>query len=48
MADLVGLFFFLYQLLLYAQILFKYPPGKKVAMRPKDLATFCFPGGVKV
>ncbi|CAH8359073.1 unnamed protein product [Eruca vesicaria subsp. sativa] len=29
------------------QILFKYPPGKKVAMRPKDLATFCFPGGVK-
>ncbi|CAN8257549.1 unnamed protein product [Cochlearia groenlandica] len=33
--------------ILEPQILFKYPPGKKVAMRPKDLATFCFPGGVK-
>ncbi|KAG2323605.1 hypothetical protein Bca4012_059085 [Brassica carinata] len=32
---------------LQPQILFKYPPGKKVAMRPKDLAAFCFPGGVK-
>ncbi|KAJ8749096.1 hypothetical protein K2173_013703 [Erythroxylum novogranatense] len=29
------------------QILFKYPPGKRLAMRMKDLATFCFPGGVK-
>ncbi|XP_057483036.1 LOW QUALITY PROTEIN: uncharacterized protein LOC130769798 [Actinidia eriantha] len=29
------------------QILFKYPPGKRLAVRPKDLATFCFPGGVK-
>ena len=35
-------------LLFHAQILFKYPPGKKVAMRPKDLAAFCFPGGVEV
>ncbi|CAH8361179.1 unnamed protein product [Eruca vesicaria subsp. sativa] len=33
--------------ILQPQILFKYPPGKKVAMRPKDLAAFCFPGGVK-
>ncbi|XP_010415945.1 PREDICTED: uncharacterized protein LOC104701884 [Camelina sativa] len=33
--------------ILEPQILFKYPPGKKVVMRPKDLATFCFPGGVK-
>ncbi|CAN8271042.1 unnamed protein product [Cochlearia groenlandica] len=33
--------------ILEPQILFKYPPGKKVAMRPKDLANFCFPGGVK-
>ncbi|KAJ4888873.1 DENN (AEX-3) domain-containing protein [Raphanus sativus] len=32
---------------LQPQILFKYPPGKKVEMRPKDLAAFCFPGGVK-
>jgi hypothetical protein len=30
------------------QILFKYPPGKRLAMRSKDLAAFCFPGGVKV
>lgn len=30
------------------QILFKYPPGKRLAMRFKDLAAFCFPGGVKV
>ncbi|RAL43437.1 hypothetical protein DM860_012578 [Cuscuta australis] len=29
------------------QILFKYPPGKKMHMRPDDLAAFCFPGGVK-
>ncbi|KAM3373771.1 hypothetical protein P3S68_012485 [Capsicum galapagoense] len=29
------------------QVLFKYPPGKKLAMRLKDLAAFCFPGGVK-
>ncbi|GMI66408.1 hypothetical protein like AT2G20320 [Hibiscus trionum] len=29
------------------QILFKYPPGKRLAMRMKDLANFCFPGGVK-
>ncbi|XP_028758289.1 uncharacterized protein LOC114717340 isoform X2 [Neltuma alba] len=29
------------------QILFKYPPGKKLSMRMKDLASFCFPGGVK-
>lgn len=31
-----------------SQVLFKYPPGKKLAMRMKDLAAFCFPGGVKV
>ncbi|OVA02289.1 DENN domain [Macleaya cordata] len=29
------------------EILFKYPPGKRLAMRPKDLPAFCFPGGVK-
>ncbi|KAE8703993.1 Detected protein of confused Function [Hibiscus syriacus] len=29
------------------QILFRYPPGKRLAMRLKDLATFCFPAGVK-
>lgn len=29
------------------QILFKYPPGKRLQMRFKDLASFCFPGGVK-
>ncbi|XP_052211443.1 uncharacterized protein LOC127814175 isoform X2 [Diospyros lotus] len=29
------------------QILFNYPPGKRLAVRPKDLAAFCFPGGVK-
>ncbi|GAV84174.1 DENN domain-containing protein [Cephalotus follicularis] len=29
------------------QILFKYPPGKRLAMRLKDLAAFCFPEGVK-
>ncbi|XP_031250200.1 uncharacterized protein LOC116108064 isoform X1 [Pistacia vera] len=32
---------------LESQILFKYPPGKKLPMRLKDLAAFCFPGGVK-
>ncbi|GMP90537.1 hypothetical protein CsSME_00041616 [Camellia sinensis var. sinensis] len=30
------------------QILFKYPPGKRLSVRPKDLTAFCFPGGVKV
>lgn len=29
------------------QILFKYPPGKKLSMRLSDLASFCFPEGVK-
>ncbi|KAK3013808.1 hypothetical protein RJ639_009734 [Escallonia herrerae] len=29
------------------QILFKYPPGKRLAIRPTDLAAFCFPEGVK-
>ncbi|XVF21489.1 hypothetical protein REPUB_Repub12eG0094600 [Reevesia pubescens] len=29
------------------QVLFRYPPGKRLAMRLKDLSTFCFPGGVK-
>lgn len=29
------------------QILFNYPPGKRLAVRLKDLAAFCFPGGVK-
>ncbi|KAK1266043.1 hypothetical protein QJS04_geneDACA000141 [Acorus gramineus] len=29
------------------QVLFKYPPRKKLAMRTKDLPAFCFPGGVK-
>ncbi|KAK8674410.1 hypothetical protein V6N13_112701 [Hibiscus sabdariffa] len=29
------------------QILFRYPPGKRLSMRLKDLAIFCFPGGVK-
>lgn len=33
--------------LLDPQILFKYPPGKRLAMRSKDLPQFCFPGGVK-
>ncbi|XP_010540930.1 PREDICTED: uncharacterized protein LOC104814537 isoform X2 [Tarenaya hassleriana] len=33
--------------ILEPQILFRYPPAKKMAMHPKDLATFCFPGGVK-
>ncbi|KAK8694058.1 hypothetical protein V6N13_071620 [Hibiscus sabdariffa] len=29
------------------QMLFKYPPGKRLGMRMKDIANFCFPGGVK-
>lgn len=29
------------------QILFKYPPGKKLAIHSKDLPAFCFPEGVK-
>lgn len=29
------------------QILFKYPPGKQVAMRESDIPSFCFPEGVK-
>ncbi|XP_072987918.1 uncharacterized protein [Typha latifolia] len=29
------------------QILFKYPPGKRVEMREGDLPAFCFPEGVK-
>ncbi|KAK9057407.1 hypothetical protein SSX86_022242 [Deinandra increscens subsp. villosa] len=29
------------------QILFKYPPGKKLSMGLADLASFCFPEGVK-
>ncbi|KAI3526544.1 hypothetical protein L1887_05801 [Cichorium endivia] len=29
------------------QILFKYPPGKRLSMRLGDLASFCFPIGVK-
>ncbi|KAL9228272.1 hypothetical protein vseg_003870 [Gypsophila vaccaria] len=29
------------------QMLFKYPPGKKLPMRLKDLCAFSFPGGVK-
>ncbi|XVE78005.1 hypothetical protein DITRI_Ditri13aG0109400 [Diplodiscus trichospermus] len=29
------------------QVLFRYPPRKRLAMRLKDLANFCFPGGVK-
>ncbi|ONK57292.1 uncharacterized protein A4U43_C10F18570 [Asparagus officinalis] len=29
------------------QILFKYPPGKQVAMRESDVPIFCFPEGVK-
>uniref|UniRef100_A0A0D9VPH5 UDENN domain-containing protein n=1 Tax=Leersia perrieri TaxID=77586 RepID=A0A0D9VPH5_9ORYZ len=30
-----------------AQILFKYPPGKKAEIRESDLPSFCFPEGVK-
>ncbi|XP_074268698.1 uncharacterized protein LOC141592043 [Silene latifolia] len=29
------------------QVLFKYPPGKRLPMRVKDLCAFTFPGGVK-
>ncbi|XP_062209859.1 uncharacterized protein LOC133911580 isoform X1 [Phragmites australis] len=29
------------------QILFKYPPGKRVEIRETDLPSFCFPEGVK-
>ncbi|THU56222.1 hypothetical protein C4D60_Mb11t15020 [Musa balbisiana] len=29
------------------QILFKYPPGKRAAMRENELPAFCFPEGVK-
>ncbi|KAJ4968036.1 hypothetical protein NE237_014737 [Protea cynaroides] len=29
------------------QILFQYPPGRKLAVQPNDLPSFCFPGGVK-
>ncbi|RZC21074.1 DENN domain-containing protein 5B isoform B [Glycine soja] len=29
------------------QLLFKYPPAKKLTMSKKDLAPFCFPEGVK-
>ncbi|XP_057438466.1 uncharacterized protein LOC130730467 isoform X2 [Lotus japonicus] len=29
------------------QILFKYPPTKRLTVRMKDLASFCFPEGVK-
>ncbi|KAL6645514.1 hypothetical protein ACP70R_017122 [Stipagrostis hirtigluma subsp. patula] len=29
------------------QILFKYPPGKRVEIRESDLPSFCFPEGVK-
>ncbi|KAL2893508.1 DENN domain-containing protein 4C [Bienertia sinuspersici] len=29
------------------QLIFKYPPGKKLPMRVKDLCAFSFPGGVK-
>ncbi|KAI9122003.1 hypothetical protein K1719_006692 [Acacia pycnantha] len=29
------------------QLLFKYPPGKRLPMCKKDLASFCFPEGVK-
>uniref|UniRef100_A0A1D1XYC1 DENN domain-containing protein 5B n=1 Tax=Anthurium amnicola TaxID=1678845 RepID=A0A1D1XYC1_9ARAE len=33
--------------ILEPQILFKYPPGKRLAMRERDLPAFCFPGGVE-
>lgn len=33
--------------MLEPQILFKYPPGKRLPIRLKDLAAFCFPEGVK-
>ncbi|PPR92268.1 hypothetical protein GOBAR_AA28401 [Gossypium barbadense] len=36
-----------YQLHSKSMLLFRYPPGKRIPMRLKDLANFCFPGGVK-
>ncbi|XP_065873315.1 uncharacterized protein [Euphorbia lathyris] len=33
--------------LMEPQILFKYPPGKRLHLRLKDLCSFCFPEGVK-
>ncbi|WCJ38232.1 DENN (AEX-3) domain-containing protein [Euphorbia peplus] len=33
--------------LMEPQILFKYPPGKRLHLRLKDLCSFCFPDGVK-
>ncbi|XP_077250909.1 DENN (AEX-3) domain-containing protein isoform X2 [Tasmannia lanceolata] len=32
---------------LQPQILFKYPPRKRITMRLNDLPAFCFPGGIK-
>ncbi|CAI5957598.1 unnamed protein product [Closterium sp. NIES-64] len=29
------------------QLLFKFPPGKKLALSPSDLPGFCFPNGIK-
>ncbi|WOH13327.1 hypothetical protein DCAR_0832836 [Daucus carota subsp. sativus] len=29
------------------EILFEYPPGKRLSMSPKDLAAFCFPDSIK-
>ncbi|EFJ08411.1 hypothetical protein SELMODRAFT_448043 [Selaginella moellendorffii] len=29
------------------QVLFKYPPGKRLPLRSKDLPSFCFPSGVE-
>lgn len=34
--------------LIFIQILFQYPPGKRLSMSAKDLAAFCFPNSVKV
>ncbi|CAI7798977.1 unnamed protein product, partial [Closterium sp. NIES-53] len=31
-----------------AQLLYKYPPRKKLALSPSDLPGFCFPNGVEV
>ncbi|MQL71321.1 hypothetical protein Taro_003630 [Colocasia esculenta] len=33
--------------ILEPQVLFKYPPGKRLAMRERDLPAFCFPGGIE-
>lgn len=30
------------------QVLFKYPPAKRLPLKSKDLPAFCFPGGVEV